>query len=64
MSSPIKKSEKTSPIESAKLIEEMQTLIKEKGLKVKLEVKEDLKEGGIHVTGCATCTICPCMICW
>lgn len=63
MSSPIKKSEKTSPIEAAKLIEEMQNLIKEKGLKVDLDIKEKVDKG-IQVTGCATCTICPCMICW
>jgi hypothetical protein len=52
---------KASPAEEEKLIEEIQTLIKEKQLGAKLTVNEGLKP---VLKGCATCTVCPCMICW
>ncbi|TIL22217.1 MAG: hypothetical protein E5Y88_29170 [Mesorhizobium sp.] len=49
--------------ESDKLIQEMQTLIKKKGLKVDLVPGEGAGEP-LLASGCDTCTICPCMICW
>jgi hypothetical protein len=55
---------KASPMEQEKLIEEIQTLIKEKGLNVKLDVPPDVARAAKLMSGCATCTLCPCMICW
>lgn len=51
--------------EADKLIHEIQTLIKAKGLKVDL-----VPQGGQKIadptgaSGCTGCTICSCMICW
>jgi len=52
---------KASPLEAAKLIEEMQRLIKYKGLDVTLNVHKQPDVPAI--LGCAQCTLCPCMIC-
>lgn len=52
---------KASPAEQEKLIEEIQRLIKEKQLDASLTVNRELKP---VLFGCATCTMCPCMICW
>lgn len=54
---------KASPAEQEKLIEEIQGLIKEKALNVKLDVPPELAREKV-LKGCATCTLCPCMICW
>ncbi|BBD41409.1 hypothetical protein Amn_pc01240 (plasmid) [Aminobacter sp. Y103A] len=52
--------------ESDKLIQEMQTLIKKKGLKVDLVPGEGAPTLGepLLASGCDSCTVCPCMICW
>jgi len=51
---------KASPAEAEKLIEEMQRLIKYKGLDATLtETHPKAKV----LTGCAQCTLCPCIIC-
>jgi hypothetical protein len=52
---------KASPAEEEKLIEEIQHLIKEKQLNVKFEAPH---AGTKVLSGCSTCTLCPCMICW
>ncbi len=52
---------KASPIEAEKLVDEMQRLIKFKGLDVTLT--ENHPRTGKLLTGCAQCTLCPCMIC-
>lgn len=55
---------KASPDEAAKLIDEMQRIIKNKGLEVDLKGR-----GGAELpmysasSGCTGCTLCPCMIC-
>jgi hypothetical protein len=61
MANPLGKG-KASPAEQEKLIEEIQGLIKEKGLEE--YVRTTKPTGGPHLMGCATCTVCPCMICW
>ncbi len=55
---------KASPIEQEKLIEEIQALIKEKHLNVKLDVPHEDAAARKMLSGCSTCTLCPCMICW
>jgi len=55
---------KASPAEQEKLIEEIEKLIKDKKLECKLEVSEAVRKRGLVLSGCSTCTICPCMICW
>lgn len=55
---------KASDLEQEKLIEEIETLIKTKHLNVKLDVPPDVAKRAKQLKGCATCTICPCMICW
>ncbi|MCA1458955.1 hypothetical protein I6F35_38565 [Bradyrhizobium sp. BRP22] len=52
--------------ESEKLIQEMQTLIKKKGLKVDLVPGQGAPAFGepVLASGCDSCTVCPCMICW
>ncbi|EJT01342.1 hypothetical protein B5K08_23865 [Rhizobium leguminosarum bv. trifolii] len=49
--------------ESAKLVQEMQNLIKKKGLKVDLVLRDDGLSEPL-ANGCSSCTVCPCMICW
>lgn len=55
-----------SKIESEKLIQEIQNLIKVKGLKADLVPHADAPSGLLHsvADGCSGCTICSCMICW
>ncbi len=52
---------KASDAEREKLIEEMKELIKEKRLDVSLSIDRPVSP---VLMGCATCTVCPCMICW
>ena len=52
---------KASAAEQQKLVEEMERLIKEKGLDAELKMA---KRPEAVLRGCAQCTICPCMICW
>lgn len=54
---------KASPMEQEKLIEEIQALIKDKQLNVKLDVPPDLAKAQKLLRGCSQCTLCPCMIC-
>ncbi|HVI52209.1 MAG TPA: hypothetical protein VM661_13425 [Candidatus Sulfotelmatobacter sp.] len=55
-----------SKIESEKLIQEIQHLIKVKGLKADLVPHADAPSGQLHAVadGCTGCTICSCMVCW
>lgn len=52
--------------ETEKLVQEMRALIKKKGLKVELIPEEGVPPIGDPpiMSGCTSCTICPCMICW
>jgi multimeric flavodoxin WrbA len=55
----------SSKEEQAKLIQEMKTLIKKKGLEVDLIPRGSYKiEEPVLASGCTGCTVCPCMICW
>lgn len=55
----------SSKEEQEKLIQEMKTLIKRKGLEVDLVPRSGIKFGEPGLaSGCSGCTICPCMICW
>jgi hypothetical protein len=54
--------EKASPMEAEKLVEELQELIKVKGLDVTLTVPK--KTGERLLRGCSQCTVCPCIMCW
>jgi len=59
--------EKSSWVEEAKLIEEIQQLIKTKGLKLKYTDHRDdthRKELTDLVMACPSCIACTCMICW
>ncbi|MGO9777101.1 MAG: hypothetical protein ACLPM3_11000 [Terracidiphilus sp.] len=51
---------RASPVEAEKLIEEMQRLIKFKGLDVTLT--EDHPGKAKLLTGCTQCTLCTCII--
>lgn len=51
---------KASDVERQKLIEEIEELIKQKQLDVNLQIGRPVAPA---LKGCATCTICPCMIC-
>lgn len=51
---------KASDVERQKLIEEIEELIKQKQLDVKLQIGRPVVPA---LKGCAQCTICPCMIC-
>lgn len=55
---------KASQQEAEKLVEEMKTLIKRKGLKVDLITHAGARYGKPSKGGCTGCTVCPCMICW
>ena len=55
----------SSKEEQEKLIQEMKTLIKRKGLEVDLVPRGGIKFGEPGLaSGCSSCTLCPCMICW
>lgn len=57
---------KVSSFEEAKLIEEIKRLIQVKGLNVddlKETTERTLERSRAVLSGCARCTVCPCMIC-
>jgi biotin operon repressor len=55
----------TSQEEANKLIQEIKLLIKNKGLEIDVVEKPGYKiEEPQLASGCTSCTVCPCMICW
>ena len=62
---PINDDKGASQAEAEKLIQEMKLLIEKKGLKVDLVTQKGASYSEPELaSGCTSCTICPCMICW
>ncbi|MBL4613918.1 MAG: hypothetical protein JKY27_03470 [Magnetovibrio sp.] len=56
---------KASKPEADKLIQEIKHLVKVKGLDVDIVSHKgaDIQDP-VMASGCDSCTVCPCMICW
>lgn len=56
---------RASQPEAEKLVQEMRVLIEKKGLEVDLVSKKGVEHAEpVLASGCNSCTVCPCMICW
>jgi|GEM_PF-5717706 len=56
---------KASQPEAEKLLQEIRRLIEDKGLEVDVTPRKGAEYGDpVLASGCSSCTLCPCMICW